>query len=150
MSHVSMSALNELLQVKNECSPPLHERRRSSSLSVSDWGFRHRGMEQVFQGHTGVSCSFLLSKPIIFLRVLSNPSLEDVVSLQTQRVKLPEWKWLGTQAHSSRIFLHRKYSIDCCLWIPNQLLQQPKKLNTLSWFRGGEKSQQLPLQERKK
>lgn len=135
---MSISALNELLQVKNKCSPPLPERRLWYFLHVPDWGFRHRDMEQVFQGHTEilkVSFSFLLSKPTIFLGDHSNPSLEDVLSLQTQRVKLSEWKWLGTEAHSSRLFLHWKYSIDCCLWIPTQLLQQPMKLNMLSWLR---------------
>ena len=91
-SHLSILALNELLQVKNEFSPPLDDRRQNYFFHVPDGVFRHRDMEWVFQGHTGileVSCSFLLANH--FPRGPFQPFFVGCVSLY----KLKEWNSLN-------------------------------------------------------
>lgn len=40
---------------------------------------------------------------------------------------------IGTQLQA--LFALKTHSVDCRLWIPTLLLQQSKKLNTLSWFK---------------
>lgn len=106
-SYMSSSALKWAVASQTWTFTTRPGKKQSCLLHVPDWGFRHRDMEQVFEGHTRTlkgSCSFLLSKPTIFLGDPSSPSLEDVLSLQAQEAKRSEWILLGTGTWLQALF----------------------------------------------